>query len=115
MSIIQEHSIKLDITLPKGDVSAKMDVFYNPVMVSNRNISVLLLNCIENMGMNIVDPLAGSGIRSLRFMKELKKGKMNHLFVNDKKENFKKTFKKGCTINKISLLMQKKMIMEYGI
>ena len=109
MSIIQEHSIKLDITLPKGDVSTKMEVFYNPVMVSNRNISVLLLNCIENMGMNIVDPLAGSGIRSLRFMKELKKGKMNHLFVNDKKENFKKTFKKGCTINKISLLMQKKM------
>ena len=109
MSIIQEHSIKLDITLPKGDVSAKMDVFYNPVMVSNRNISVLLLNCIENMGMNIVDPLAGSGIRSLRFMKELKKGKMNHLFVNDRKENFKKTFKKGCTINKISLIMQKKM------
>ncbi len=109
MAIIQEHSVKLAVEMPTGDVSAKMEVFYNPVMVSNRNISILLLNCVENREMNIVDPLAGSGVRSLRFMKELKKGKLNHLFVNDKKENFKKTFKKGCTLNKILLSALKKM------
>src|SRR3990167_1316165 len=109
MAAITEHSITLNLALPEKTVHKKMEVFYNPVMASHRNISILLLNSISNIGMNIADPLAGSGIRSLRFMKELKKGKINQLFVNDKKENFKKTFKKGCTINKISLLMQKKM------
>ncbi len=109
MTIIQEHSIKLAVDLPKGDVNAKMEVFYNPVMVSNRNISILLLNCVENTKMNIVDSLAGSGVRSLRFVKELKKRKLNHLFVNDRKDNFKKMFKKCCALNKISLSALKKM------
>ncbi len=84
-----------------------MDVFYNPVMVSNRNISILLLNCLPHTQMNIVDPLAGSGIRSLRFLKELDKDKINHLFINDKKENFKKTFKTHLILNKISATQQK--------
>ncbi len=109
MAIIQEHSIKLAVEMPQGDVHAKMEVFYNPVMVSNRNISVLLLNCIENTSMNIVDPLAGSGVRSLRFVKELNKGKLNHLFVNDRKENFKRVFKKCCALNKISASALKKI------
>lgn len=92
MSLLTEHSIKLNIKLPKGDVSADMEVFYNPVMISNRNISILLLNSLENTEMNIVDHLAGSGIRSLRFLKELKKKKINHLFINDKKIISKKYF-----------------------
>jgi len=101
MPIITEHSIKIPIELPKGDVNAKMGVFYNPVMVSNRNISITFLNSIENVQMNICDPLAGSGIRSLRFLKELHKDKIKTLLINDMKEDFPTTIKKNFQLNKI--------------
>ncbi len=101
MPLITEHSIILNLTLPQKDVHKKMDVFYNPVMASHRNMAVLLLNSIPNINMNIADPLAGSGIRSLRFLKELKKGKINHLFVNDMKENFPQTIQENLKRNKI--------------
>lgn len=101
MPPIIEHSITLDVSLPQKDVHKKMEIFYNPVMVSNRNISILLLNTIPNKNMNIADPLAGSGIRSLRFLKELKKGKINHVFVNDIKENFPKIMRGNIYQNKI--------------
>src|SRR3989338_3107991 len=102
MAAITEHSITLNLALPEKIVHKKMEVFYNPVMASHRNISILLLNSISNIGMNIADPLAGSGIRSLRFMKELKKGKINHIFVNDMKEHFPHTFTKNMQFNKIN-------------
>ena len=99
--MITEHSTKINGTLPTKDVTAKMDVFYNPVMVSNRNISITLLTSISNKEMNIALPLAGSGIRGLRFCTELKKGKIKRLFVNDKKETFVKTFTDNIQLNKI--------------
>ena len=105
MPLIQEHSISLKLTLPQKDVHAKMDVFYNPLMASNRNISILLLNSLPNTKMNLADPLAGSGIRSLRFLKELKKGKINTIFVNDVKDNFSKVFTTNCKENKIPTKM----------
>ena len=101
MSIITEHSSKIKATLPKGDISSKMDIFYNPEMKSNRNISITLLNVLGNKDMNVALPLAGSGIRGLRFFKELKKGKIKHLFVNDVKESFFKTFNDNLELNKI--------------
>src|SRR3989338_8461703 len=103
MPPLTEHSITLNLTLPKA-VDKKMEVFYNPVMASHRNIAILLLNSISNTKMNIADPLAGSGIRSLRFLKELKKGKINHVFVNDMKENFPKTMKENLRLNQIKPL-----------
>jgi tRNA (guanine26-N2/guanine27-N2)-dimethyltransferase len=101
MPPIKEHSITLNLDLPKGDVNAKMEVFYNPVMVSNRNLSILLINSLPNQNLSIADPLAGSGIRSLRFLKELKKGKIKELHLNDCKENFSPTFINNLKLNKI--------------
>lgn len=101
MKIVQEHSAKIKVELPKKDVSKEMEVFYNPIMASNRNISILLLNSIENKEMRIADILAGSGIRSIRFIKELKKEKIQELFVNDAKDNFPKIFKANLQLNKI--------------
>ncbi|MBI2151968.1 hypothetical protein HYU21_04540, partial [Candidatus Woesearchaeota archaeon] len=97
-SIINENSTKIKATLPERDPNKKQEVFYNPLMQSNRNISILLLNSTPNQNMEIADPLAGSGIRSIRFFKELRKGKISRLFVNDKKENFPKTFKDNLTL-----------------
>ena len=95
----QEHSIKLDLVLPVGDVHRKMGVFYNPQMISNRNISLVLLKCWPRQQMDVADPLAGSGIRSLRFLKELPRGKIGRIFVNDKKENFPDIFQQYLRFN----------------
>lgn len=99
--MIQEHSANIMGNLPTGDVHAKMEIFYNPVMVSNRNISILLLNAIANKNLKIALPLAGSGVRGLRFLKELKKRKIKQLDVNDHKENFEDVFKKNMDLSGI--------------
>lgn len=78
-----------------------MDIFYNPLMIANRNISILLLNSLPNKNMKLADPLAGSGIRSLRFLNELTKDKITELHINDNKENFSKTIQNYLTLNKI--------------
>ena len=101
MTKITEHSITINATLPKGDVHAKMPVFYNPLMVSNRNISILLINSIITTNLNIALPLAGSGIRGLRFLKELNQEKINHLWFNDKKDTFPDTIKNNLKQNKL--------------
>ena len=100
MQTIKENNSKIKVTLPKKDVHRKMQVFYNPEMESNRNISVLLLNSIENKDMNIALPLAGSGIRAIRFLKEI--DKINHIFVNDKSESFIKNFKSNLKLNQLN-------------
>ena len=100
-SLFTEHSITLNLELPVKDVHKQMEVFYNPVMASNRNIAILLLNSLPHQKMNLADPLAASGIRSLRFLKELKKEKINHLWVNDVKGNFVRVFKENAKKNNI--------------
>jgi tRNA (guanine26-N2/guanine27-N2)-dimethyltransferase len=100
--MIKEHSVSLDLKLPKRDVHAKMEVFYNPVMASNRNISILVLNALAKKDLKIVLPLAGSGVRALRFAEELKKGKVKQIYVNDKKEGFVKKFEKSLKLNQLS-------------
>src|SRR3989338_7352272 len=97
--VITEHSCKIKVELPPKDVHAQMEVFYNPVMASNRNIAILLLNSVDNGQMNIASPLAGSGIRELRFLKELKPGKVQNIFVNDLKENFPKVIAENLKLN----------------
>ncbi len=103
MTLILEHSISLSISLPKGAVHAGMDVFYNPLMLSNRNISILLLNSLPRQNLKIADPLAGSGVRSLRFLKELKKNKIKQICINDLKDTFPQTFKEEALRNKLSI------------
>ena len=102
MAIISENISKIKIESTQK-INRSMEIFYNPAMESHRNISILLLNSIENERMNLADPLAGSGIRSIRFLQELKRNKINHLFVNDKKENFTWMFKKNLQLNNLNL------------
>ncbi|MEK6863262.1 MAG: hypothetical protein AABW53_01045 [Nanoarchaeota archaeon] len=97
---VTEQSCKIKIDLP-AKIHSGMEVFYNPVMASNRNIAILLLNSVENENMNIASPLAGSGIRELRFLKELKPGKAKYIFVNDIKENFPKVFAGNLKLNNL--------------
>ena len=75
--MIKEHSIELGLKEHKGDVNSKMEVFYNPLMASNRNISITLLNSLRKENMNLALALAGSGVRALRFLNELEKSRIN--------------------------------------
>ena len=110
--IVTEHSCKIKVELPPKDVHAQMEVFYNPVMASNRNIAILLLNSVENDKMNIASPLAGSGIRELRFLKELKLGKVKNIFVNDIKENFPKVIADNVKLNNVTTELKEKLIVH---
>ena len=57
------HEGKAIVVVPKADVpSRKMPVFYNPVMQVNRDITVILLNSVEQKNMRIADPLAGMSL-----------------------------------------------------
>jgi len=64
-------------------ISKEMDVFYNPAMKINRDISILLLNSVDKGNMQIALPLAASGIRGIRFLKELDKNKIKNISFND--------------------------------
>jgi tRNA (guanine26-N2/guanine27-N2)-dimethyltransferase len=94
METIKEGLAEIKISSEKK-ISKKLEVFYNPVMKLNRDVSVLLLNSIDKKDMQFADPLAGTGIRGIRFLKELEKGKIKNLSFNDNssagfiKENLK--------------------------
>ncbi len=82
-------------------VSKELPVFYNPVMKLNRDISVLLLNSIEKKNMQIALPLAATGIRGIRFLLELKKGKIKYISFNDNSNDAVKLIKSNLKLNKI--------------
>jgi len=82
-------------------VSRKMPVFYNPVMELNRDIAISLLNAAGKKGLRICDLLSGSGIRAARFGKELKKGIIKELFVNDASKGAVALLKKNLKRNKV--------------
>ena len=107
MEIITEHSSKIKAEIPQKDVHAKMEVFYNPLMRSNRSISILLLNSLPNTKMKMALPLTGSGIRGLRFLKELKRNKISYLFFNDHKENFTGHLLENLTLNHLKFSQAK--------
>lgn len=100
------------IAVSKGKVSKKLEVFYNPVMKFNRDMSIAVLNAVPNKHMRIADIMAASGIRSIRFLKELSEGKIESITINDAsacaiayiKKNLKKN---NCGKDKRIILTQK--------
>ena len=98
MKQIREGSAVIEVP-EESKVSKKLEVFYNPIMKLNRDLTVLLLNSVENKQMKIADIMAGTGVRSIRFVKELKKGKISKLSVND--ANSISKIKRNFKLNKI--------------
>jgi len=104
IDLITEGKAKFYASKDKdGKISRELEVFYNPVMKFNRDISILVLNNSGVKNFQIADILAGSGVRSIRFLLELKKGVMKTLFVNDIDKNFVALFKKNLKLNDIKL------------
>lgn len=98
--IIQEGKAKVKVPTEKK-ISKDLPVFYNPVMKLNRDISIILLNSIENKNMQIALPLSGTGIRGIRFLKELKKNKIKNIIFNDWSKEAVKIIKQNLKLNKL--------------
>jgi len=91
------------IKIPKEEkISKKLPVFYNKAMKLNRGISVLLLNSINKKDLRIALPLAGTGIRGIRFLLELKKNKLKQISFNDLNKKAVRLIKENLRLNKIS-------------
>jgi tRNA (guanine26-N2/guanine27-N2)-dimethyltransferase len=98
--LIQEGQAR--VYIPKEEkISKKLPVFYNPLMALNRSISVLVLKNIPNKNMQIGLPLAGTGIRGIRLLKELPKNKIKFIYFNDNSKNAVNIIKKNLRLNKI--------------
>ncbi|MBS3113081.1 tRNA (guanine(10)-N(2))-dimethyltransferase [Candidatus Woesearchaeota archaeon] len=101
MELISEGKSKFKAYL--GKVSKKLPVFYNPEMKGNRDISVSLLNALDRE-MDIALPLAGSGVRGIRFLLECKNMKVHFNDLNPKayeliRENLELNNVKGVVSN----------------
>ncbi|NQU78714.1 methyltransferase [Candidatus Woesearchaeota archaeon] len=83
-------------------ISSKLPVFYNPAMKLNRDISILLLKAIDDQDMQICDLMAGTGIRSIRFLAELEK-KIKSITINDYDEQATELIRKNIKANKSAL------------
>ncbi|MBI4452774.1 hypothetical protein HY637_05060 [Candidatus Woesearchaeota archaeon] len=106
--IINEGAAKIRINKIEK-ISKEMGVFYNPVMSLNRDISILLLNSVNKANMQTADPLAASGVRSIRFIKELGKNKAKNISINDINKNAVKSIKENLALNKIQYKNNKKI------
>ncbi|MFH1182185.1 MAG: hypothetical protein V1702_04460 [Candidatus Woesearchaeota archaeon] len=80
-------------------VSRKMPVFYNPVMKTNRDITVALVKA-EGRKLRICDLLAGTGIRSLRLLLEAGKF-VREITINDWSPKSVALIKKNLLLNKL--------------
>jgi tRNA (guanine26-N2/guanine27-N2)-dimethyltransferase len=98
-SVIEEGKARISVPVAAA-VTRKLPVFYNPAMAVNRDVSVLLLQALGKKGLRIADPLAGSGIRAIRFLKELQGSTIKEIVVNDIKPSFRKEFAKNLKLSK---------------
>jgi len=89
---------KAKIKVSTGKISKKLLVFYNPVMKLNRDVSILLLKSIDQ-SFRAGLPLAGSGVRGIRFLQELEN--IESVEFNDLKQNFKSIIKENLALNKL--------------
>jgi len=110
MKKIKEGSVEIFIPVEKK-ISKKLPVFYNPVMEFNRDMTVLLLQQFPPM--NLCDPLAGTGIRSIRFARELK---YKSITANDLSKRSVSLIKKNMRLNMVKFDVHNKdanlMILE---
>ncbi len=108
LKIIQEGQARVKVAT--GKISKQLQVFYNPLMKLNRDLSILLLNSIPLNHLQACDPLAGSGIRSIRFLLEIKPKKIKSLLINDNDKKSFQTIKNNLQLNQIKTSQDKKFM-----
>ncbi len=73
-------------------------VFFNPLMESNRTITVQLLNEFFKRPFTAMDVLSGSGAKGLRIANETK---ASHVVINDLNPNSRELMERGIMLNQL--------------
>ncbi len=95
--------LKAFVKMPSEYAPSKAPVFYNPVMELNRDIAVLALQVYQKMfnhEISVCEPLAGCGVRGIRFAAEIKGVKK--VLINDINEKAFQLAKYNVQMNKLS-------------
>ncbi|MCS7114844.1 MAG: tRNA (guanine(10)-N(2))-dimethyltransferase [Nitrososphaerota archaeon] len=94
---------------PQEYAPSKAPVFYNPVMELNRDFAVLAVQAYQRMvnrKITICEPLAGCGVRGIRFAKEVEGVKS--VLVNDINEKAFKLAKHNIALNGLNKIVNAK-------
>jgi tRNA (guanine26-N2/guanine27-N2)-dimethyltransferase len=100
MRTIHEGAVTLSLS-EEEKISKKLPVFYNPVMRFNRDMTVLLLKALGKEDLKIGDPLAGSGIRGIRLLKELPEDIIASVWMNDYNPRFMSEVNESLLLNDV--------------
>ncbi len=84
-----------------GKISKKLPVFYNPVMKDNRSLTILLLRALDRKSLRIALPLAASGVRGIRMLKELPQECIKEILFNDLNEKAISIITKNLEVNQL--------------
>jgi tRNA (guanine26-N2/guanine27-N2)-dimethyltransferase len=86
-----------EIFVPEESLTKKSDTFYNPAMEHQRNVTVA---CVRLLGKKrVLDPLAATGIRGIRLIKE---AGAEIVTFNDRNPKAVKLIEKNLKLNKIT-------------
>lgn len=96
--MIREGKAVLPLEAPSV-VSSQMPVFYNPHMVLNRDMSLLVLLASGIKDPVVLDPMGASGIRSIRFLLE---ANVKKVIYNDISPKAVEKFKESIKINGVN-------------
>ncbi len=89
----------------KDKISKQLEVFYNPVMKANRDLTILFMKTFYKLNkkkLAVGLPLAGSGIRGIRFALEAKEC-IKNIEMNDYNPDAVKNMKKNLILNKVKI------------
>jgi tRNA (guanine26-N2/guanine27-N2)-dimethyltransferase len=95
--------LKAFVKLPSEYAPSKAPVFYNPVMELNRDLAVLALQAYQktvNHEISVCEPLAGCGVRGIRFATEVKS--VQKVLINDINEKAFQVAKHNVQMNRLS-------------
>ena len=107
MDLIQLKEGSAIIEVPKKviqHITEKNEVFYNPAMAVNRDLTVLLLRVFvkeKDRPIKVAEPLAASAIRSIRILKEVPN--VEKVYINDLSLDALNYARKNLELNNIDL------------
>jgi tRNA (guanine26-N2/guanine27-N2)-dimethyltransferase len=84
-------------------ISKELEVFFNPEMKVNRDVSLLVIDAYFNKKISYCDPMIASGIREIRFLKKIP-NKFDEMILGDISPKAIKNAKKNFRKNKVSLI-----------
>ncbi|MBD3259473.1 hypothetical protein GF371_02465 [Candidatus Woesearchaeota archaeon] len=90
------------ITESGTTIKKSKNVFYNSLMELNRSISIALLKAVNKKNMIVCLPMAATGIRAIRMLKELPKSAIKEIHINDIDKIAVKNIKENLKLNKLT-------------